>query len=212
MAMQAGDPANQVHIHSIRTFPTGATRNVDENKGDPEGFLSPLFIEGYSAYMQAHRQQADGSVRASDNWQKGIPLDAYRKSLMRHAFTAWALWRGWEVKPEQVGAELVVPTLLDALYALAFNVMGMVHELKKAEAVRQSLAYQAEQQNMQQDAADTQYLVLREQLRKSKPQQVLTEWPTIPSYIPVQLPRRNGGGIFGDFNTANRSNTVKGCE
>lgn len=118
----------------MRVFDSGATRNVDDNKPDPEGFLSPLVLDGYSDYMQTHRVQADGSLRASDNWQKGIPISAYQKSLIRHVKVAWRIWRGHGAKPEQVGLAMVVPTLKDALYAILFNVMGYLHELEKAEA------------------------------------------------------------------------------
>lgn len=63
----------------MRHFPTGATRNLDDDKIDFEGFLSPLVIERYGQYMHRHRVQADGILRDSDNWQRGIPLSAYMK-------------------------------------------------------------------------------------------------------------------------------------
>lgn len=132
MSSKSGQPS--VAAHEMRKFETGATRNVDENKNDYEGFISPLVLEGYGDYMTRHRIQADGSVRASDNWQKGIPMDAYQKSLIRHVMTAWLLWDGHKVKPEQVGTESVTPTLEDALYAILFNAMGMIHELRKGKA------------------------------------------------------------------------------
>ena len=50
-------------------FGTGATRDSDANKLDFEGFLSPPALEAYAEYMHRHRFQADGVVRASDNWQ-----------------------------------------------------------------------------------------------------------------------------------------------
>ena len=74
-------------------FPTGATRDQDHDKPDYEGFLSPLVIERYGQYMHGHRLQLDGKLRPSDNWQKGIPLDKYMKSLWRHFFAAWKLHR-----------------------------------------------------------------------------------------------------------------------
>jgi hypothetical protein len=120
----------------MRTFETGATRNVDTSKHDYEGFVSPLVLEGYGRYMHAHRVQADGSLRASDNWQKGIPIAAYRSSLIRHVFTAWSIWRGWPVPAEQVGTEKIVPTLKDTLYAILFNVMGYLHEIEKGQLAK----------------------------------------------------------------------------
>lgn len=122
----------------MRTFESGATRNTEDGKLDYEGFLSPLVLEGYAAYMQKHRTQADGTMRESDNWQKGIPLDVYRKSLIRHVMTAWMNWRGHPVPPEQVGVSVRIPSELDTLYAILFNAMGMIHELRKPpEAPRQ---------------------------------------------------------------------------
>ena len=103
----------------MRKFQTGATRDTDENKLDYEGFLSHKVIKRYAEYMHTHRKQADGQLRASDNWQKGIPKDAYMKSMWRHFFEVWEAHR--EDKEKQ-----------EALCALLFNVCGYLHEeLKK---------------------------------------------------------------------------------
>lgn len=106
---------------TLRTFSTGATRGSDEGKLDFEGFFSPLALERIAHYMHKNRVQVDGSLRESDNWQKGIPLDAYMKSMYRHFFDVWKGHRG-----------LSTPASIeDNLSALAFNVMGMLHELEK---------------------------------------------------------------------------------
>ena len=109
----------------MRTFETGATRDGDETKYDYEGFLSPLVLERYAAYMHEHRLQADGQLRDSDNWQKGIPLSAYMKSAWRHFIEWWRIHRR--------GPSPVVPDedLEDALCALMFNVQGYLHEVLK---------------------------------------------------------------------------------
>ncbi len=104
---------------SMRLFETGATRNVDESRPDYEGFLSPLVIERFGEYMNANRLQADGNVRSSDNWQKGIPLDSYMKSGWRHFFSWWKLHRS-EFTPDE--------DIETALCALLFNVSGYLHE------------------------------------------------------------------------------------
>lgn len=109
----------------IREFTTGATRNTDEGKLDYEGFLSPLVLERYAQYMDSHRKQADGVLRDSDNWQKGMPRAAYMKSLWRHFMDVWTLWRSPE--PRLVGPAW--NTMQDALCAVLFNVMGLLHEL-----------------------------------------------------------------------------------
>jgi len=106
---------------NVRQFSTGATRDTDKDKLDFEGFLSPLVIERYAAYLHKHRIQADGNYRDSDNWQKGIPLTVYMKSGWRHFFDWWKEHRGL---PSREGIE-------DALCGLLFNVMGYLHEILK---------------------------------------------------------------------------------
>ena len=103
----------------MREFTTGATRNNDEGKFDYEGFLSPAVIDRFAEYMHKHRVQADGKLRDSDNWQKGMPRDAYMKSGYRHFMDWWKEHRGIESRE---GLE-------EALCALLFNVQGYLHEV-----------------------------------------------------------------------------------
>jgi hypothetical protein len=110
----------------MRQFTTGATRDSDTDKYDYEGFLSPLVLERYGEYMHKHRKQADGKLRDSDNWQKGIPKDAYMKSGWRH-FMDW--WKEHRKIASREGLE-------DALCALLFNVMGYLHETIKERLER----------------------------------------------------------------------------
>jgi hypothetical protein len=109
---------------SIRQFETGATRDVDTNKYDYEGFLSPLVLERYGQFMHKNRLQKDGKLRDSDNWQKGIPQSAYMKSGWRHFMEWWRLHRG----PDKQHGDLYGDRIEDALCALMFNVMGYLHE------------------------------------------------------------------------------------
>jgi len=104
-------------------FDTGATRDDDTTKIDYEGFLSPLVLKRYAEYMESCRKQADGTVRASDNWQKGIPLDVYMKSMFRHFMEVWTLHRG------RIANEPIL--VREALCALMFNVQGYLHESLK---------------------------------------------------------------------------------
>ena len=106
---------------AIRTFDTGATRDADDSKLDYEGFLSPLVLERYARYMHEHRRQADGQLRDSDNWTKGIPRTAYAKSLWRHLMDVMFHHRGL--------AQLARDPLQVALCAVIFNAMGMLHEV-----------------------------------------------------------------------------------
>jgi hypothetical protein len=105
----------------MRNFETGATRDSDDTKNDYEGFLDPLVIELFGNYMTKHRKQADGKLRDSDNWQKGIPKDAYMKSLWRHFLDLWKIHRGHHTEQ----------SLEDTLCAVMFNVMGYAHESLK---------------------------------------------------------------------------------
>lgn len=104
-----------------RVFETGATRDTDDNKLDFEGFLSPLALERYAQYMHENRRMSDGTLRSSDNWQKGIPMGAYLKSLWRHFFAVW--------KAHRVGRGLVAAQ--DDICGLLFNAMGLLHEVLK---------------------------------------------------------------------------------
>lgn len=106
------------YTSKVREFDTGANRDTDEGKLDYEGFLSPAVLKRYAEYMHKHRFQSDGQLRDSDNWQKGIPQDAYMKSAWRHFHDWWSEHRGIESKE---GKE-------EAICALIFNAMGYLHE------------------------------------------------------------------------------------
>lgn len=112
----------QTHSGVVRQFVTGATRDNDTDKPDYEGFLSPLVIERFGQYMHKHRRQMDGSLRASDNWQKGIPKEAYMKSGFRHFHDWWKQHRGYKSHED----------IEESLCALIFNAQGYLHELVKA--------------------------------------------------------------------------------
>lgn len=105
----------------MRQFETGATRDSDNQKIDYEGFLSPLVLERFGRYMHQHRLQADGRLRDSDNWQKGIPRTAYMKSAWRHFVDWWHGHRGARTREQ----------LEEALCATIFNAQGYLHELLK---------------------------------------------------------------------------------
>jgi hypothetical protein len=110
-------------LASFRKFDSGATRTQDVTKPDYEGFCSPLVKKRFGAYMHKHRQTKDGTLRASDNWQLGIPRQEYIKSADRH-FTDWHLHhRGY--------SDEAVEELEDSLCALMFNIQGYLHELLK---------------------------------------------------------------------------------
>jgi len=124
------EPVKQEEQPLLRQFASGATRNLDNNKYDYEGFLSPLVIEAFGKYMHSHRLQKDGTMRDSDNWQKGIPFDVYMKSGWRHFFDWWKLHRGVDATSPEDGHKI---NKVEALCALMFNVQGYMHELLKEQ-------------------------------------------------------------------------------
>ncbi len=107
----------------MREFESGATRDNTEGKYDLEGFFSPAVLNRYAEFMNKHRKQADGKLRDSDNWQKGIPLDVYMKSAFRHFFDWWANHRHVE--------SVIKEDVEESLCALIFNAMGYLHEYLK---------------------------------------------------------------------------------
>ena len=110
----------------MRTFESGATRHTDEDKFDYEGFLSPHAIRRYGEYMHSHRQQANGEISASDNWQAGIPDDQYMKSLLRHTLDAHGVHRGLPAFDTKDGSEVAME---DLLCAIVFNASGLLREI-----------------------------------------------------------------------------------
>jgi hypothetical protein len=109
-------------------FTTGATRSTSEGKIDYEGHISPRVLHIFGEYMHDHRVQRDGKVRASDNWQEGIPVYRYVKSLIRHTEEFWTMWRGDTV----VNPDSDKPfTFRDVLCAILFNTMGILFELSR---------------------------------------------------------------------------------
>ena len=105
----------------IRTFQTGATRDTEEGKIDPEGFLAPAVLEVYFNYMHKHRKQSDGNLRDSDNWQKGFGLNVCMKSMWRHLFDVWKEHRGLKSRDG----------IKDALCGVIFNAFAYLNELEK---------------------------------------------------------------------------------
>lgn len=105
----------------VRQFPTGATRDTSEGKLEFDGFLNPLVLVRFAEYMHENRKLPDGTLRASDNWTKGIPRAAYLSSMVRHLVDLWLHHRG---HPEKAREDIET-----ALCALLFNVQGYLHEV-----------------------------------------------------------------------------------
>lgn len=124
----------------VRKFNTGATRDKSTTKFDIDGFLSPFALHRFFAYMHKHRYQSDGTLRDSDNWQKGIPIAEYRKSLHRHFFDVWCLLRAEETGCAEIARCCGQATdqkaedidLEDSICGMMFNLQGLLHEIVKS--------------------------------------------------------------------------------
>ena len=81
--------------------------------------------------MTKHRLQPDGRLRASDNWQKGIPLDAYMKGMWRHFLHLWTRHRGWPVRDPDATMNIE-----EDLCSIIFNAQGYLHEVLKTRKVK----------------------------------------------------------------------------
>lgn len=126
-----------VEASKMRSFGGGATRNVDLNKFDYEGFLNPEALHAFGKYMHEHRHQRDGSLRDSDNWQKGIPLRVYVKSLVRHVIDLWRMERGYDVMNPDTGKP---HTREELCCAITFNSLGYLKELVDPAPVNKEAA------------------------------------------------------------------------
>ena len=110
----------------MRTYTSGATRDAEDGKLDYKGFFSPTAMRRFAEYMHTHRRQADGHLRASDNWKKGIPVEDYEKSLLRHTQDWWLAIEANDTAKA-----------IDLACAIQFNLQGWLHEqLKGMEAQR----------------------------------------------------------------------------
>ena len=103
-------------IPKIRTFDTGARRDIDTEKEDYIESLSWTTLRRYAKYMKTQEVKY-----GSGNWKKGIPIEEYEKSLMRHIQKYFAnKYEDANLEPE-----------VDHLSASFFNLQGLIHETEK---------------------------------------------------------------------------------
>ena len=132
LSIRRSDACPQMTPSDVRKFDTGATRSADATRDDPEGYLSPIALDRLNEYMTKHRRQPDGSIRDSDNWQKGIPLPAYMKGLLRHVLHLWTRHRGFRGRDPMASANIE-----EDLCAIIFNAQGYLHEVLKRKKEQQ---------------------------------------------------------------------------
>lgn len=97
----------------IRRFETGAIRDAEHGKEDYIETISWRAFKRYAQYMTSKK-----SKYGAGNFKKGIPIESYEKSLVRH------VQKYLENKYEGGMAEKGD----DHLAAIVFNVFGIMHE------------------------------------------------------------------------------------
>jgi len=97
----------------IRKFSTGAIRDSLKDKEDYTETISWSALKRFAVYMTGKKAKY-----GSGNFKKGIPIDSYEGSLIRH------LQKYMENKYE----DGIVETDEDHLSAILFNVFGIMHE------------------------------------------------------------------------------------
>ncbi len=96
-----------------REFNTGAIRDVDNGKEDYIESISWPAIRRFAFYMKGFETKY-----GKGNWKKGIPIEEYEKSMMRHLQKYLAnKYDGANLEPE-----------IDHLSAAWFNLQGIIHE------------------------------------------------------------------------------------
>jgi hypothetical protein len=108
----------------IREFSTGAIRDNDDTKEDYIETISWSAMKRYAQYMTGKK-----SKYGQGNFKKGIPIESYEQSLVRHIQKYMAnKYEGGDFEKDE-----------DHLSAMLFNVFGIMHEeLRQAHKQSQS--------------------------------------------------------------------------
>jgi len=102
-----------MNMKKITTFKSGAIRDTQEGKLDFVETLSFTALHRYIAYMTGKKKKY-----GSGNFKKGIPIESYEKSLMRHIDKYFR--NKYEGGDDEKGE--------DHLAAIVFNTLGIMHE------------------------------------------------------------------------------------
>ena len=99
-----------------RQFDTGAVRDNEDEKPDFTETISWTAFNRYATYMTGKK-----SRYGQGNFKKGIPIDAYERSLIRHLDKYMRnKYEDGQDEPNE-----------DHLAAMVFNLFGIMHELER---------------------------------------------------------------------------------
>lgn len=102
----------------ITKFKTGAIRDTQDGKEDYIETFSWTGLKRYAQYMTGKKAKY-----GAGNFKKGIPIENYEQSLLRHVQKYLAnKYEGGTVEKEE-----------DHLSAILFNVFGIIHEEERAK-------------------------------------------------------------------------------
>lgn len=102
----------------VREFSSGAIRDVEDGKLDFIETISWTAFARYAKYMTEKKKKY-----GSGNFKKGIDIDAYERSLLRHIHKYLVnKYEGGNEEKDQ-----------DHLSAIVFNVLGIIHEEERRE-------------------------------------------------------------------------------
>jgi len=97
----------------MRKFNTGAVRDNEDDKVDFTETISWTAFNRYARYMTSKKNRY-----GQGNFKKGIPIDAYERSLLRHIDKYMRnKYEGGNDEPDE-----------DHLSAAVFNLFGILHE------------------------------------------------------------------------------------
>lgn len=97
----------------MRKFTTGAVRDDDAHKEDYIETISWTAMKRYAQFMTSKK-----SKYGTGNFKKGIPIESYEQSLLRHI-------QKYLSNKHEGGQEEVEE---DHLCAILFNAFGIIHE------------------------------------------------------------------------------------
>lgn len=106
----------------MKIFGTGAVRDSQEGKADFVETISFTAHERFARYMTSKKEKY-----GSGNFKKGIPIDSYERSLLRHVD------KYFRNKYENGNDE----TEEDHLAAMRFNIDGIMHEEERISTLKE---------------------------------------------------------------------------